>query len=119
MKQLEASFQKFPAYFLIQIYRYTSMFEGDWEQISEKMDKLLSNEKLPVTKFEAVSFFSNYLLFISQRIPFDINVYLAFEEYVMKVLGHDDIVEEMFAAINTIKMSCLVNHFFQTGELSL
>ena len=118
-QKVEESFQRFPNYFLIQIYRYIALSERDWEVDTQRMDKLLSDEKQPITEFEAEFFFLHYTGFLIQKKTIDLNEILAFEEYLQsRDYFSGDTCVEFFAIFSAIKMDHLVKHFIKTGELS-
>ena len=118
-QKAEEAAQKFPDYFSIQLYRILSLSKGNWEEDTRKAEKLLSDEKQPITEFEAEFFFTIYLVFLMQKEKIDIGAILAFEEYIHTLDSlSKEISVELFAIINTVKMSYLVNHFIETGEIS-
>ena len=118
-QKLEESVQKFPHYFLIKIYRNLSLSEGDWEEGIKRMEKLLSDEKQPITAYEAAFYFASYLIFLTQNQTIDLSVILAFEAYLHSLdsMLYDEFVEK-YAVIHSVKMSMLIKHFIQTGELA-
>jgi hypothetical protein len=83
------------------------------------MEKLLSDEKQPITEYEADFFFTAYLVLLVQNNTNDINSILAFEEYVKSLDSfYYHKTTDLFSAVQAMKMRFLVDHFIKTGELS-
>lgn len=106
--------QKYPDYFLFQAYQCSDQVEADIVPL-ENYEKLLSNQELPITAFEADIYFSIYSILFLRYKSVDLPMILAFEEYSKTF---DFISDKGFAIIygliNVNKMQRVIEHFKQT-----
>ena len=118
IRKLEESFLKFPNYFLFHIYRLLATSDGIWSEDIEKMEKLLSDEELPITEFEAQFFFITYFVFLIQNPTTELSQLVAYEEYIQSIESvSENVGLEFFAASSALKMDMVIEHFVQTGKL--
>ena len=114
-KKLQEYAQKHPDYFLIQAYRHVNPIEAPG--IKEKLEKLLSKEKRPITEFEADLFFSVYTIYFVMSKDTDLAGILAYAKYIDSL---DFISENVFYGVFAItkmgKMRNLIRHFEQTED---
>ena len=117
-QKLKEAAQKHPCYLLIQTYSSSILQHEETDTVKEKLEKLLYNEKQPVTCFEANIFFLIYVVHLVLDKGLDVTAILAFEEYLKQL---DAISDETFYRISSIlqiaKIRKLVAHFEHTGEL--
>ena len=118
-KKMEESFRKYPDYFLIKIYQQT-LNENVQIVDTEILDKILSDEKQPITHYEAELFFSVYAFHLSMNQHTELAAILAFEEYVLNNL--DFLSDKSFVGIVAMtriaKIQRIVKYFQQAEELN-
>ena len=116
-KKWEEYYQKYPHYFLLQLYQETTK-EALQENSLERLEELLLSEKQPITQFEAEFFFFFYAYHLVQNKHTDIAAILAFEEYLYDTFTFltDQTILKISSIIQIAKLSKIIEHSQQTGN---
>ena len=116
-KKLKEYKEKYPDYFLIQIFEIMDLiYQG--KSSLRFLEKLLLLQKKPVTCFEANFFFSCYTQpFIVDK-NLNLNTLVAYQEYLRNIdFLSNSANQGVFTILEILKMKMLVEHFQQTGEM--
>ena len=116
-KKIEEDFQKHPHYFLIRLFQRVY---GDYTQAlsAEILEQFLTDEKQPITQFEAEFFFAFYALYLTMNEQTDLAAILAFEKYIIINLSFlpERSIAELFAITRTAVIQKIAEHIKQAGE---
>ena len=116
-KKLEECYQKYPDYFLIELYWLTRPAEKN-NVTTEDLEKLLFEKGVPVTEFEAEIYFFLYGLYLIKDKNIDFSVLLAFEEYIDGLVFISEDTQNQILVLNkAVKLKKLIEHFEQTGAI--
>ena len=115
-ERLEKYYRKNPNNFLIQVYWYARPTNKKDDNILEKMEKLLSEKKEPISEFEAEFYFFFYGTHLLMNKNTELSTILAFEEYFEALdFISDDKYEKILTACKVVKLTKIVEHFERTG----
>ena len=100
--KLKECHQKYPDYFLFQLFNATEFGAGDKKAVMQKIESLLLNHQQAITRYEAEVFFYAYTQLVITDY-FDLATLMGYEEYI-PTLGF--ICDETFKKMRTmIKVS--------------
>ena len=113
-EKLKEYYQKYPNYFLIQIYYALTILAGeDKGKEMETLQNSILKKEHPLTKFEADDYFYVYTYFLNIDKTVTLATILAFEKYLEKTIGivSDKILCDIVTLVRATKLEKLAKHF--------
>ena len=116
-KKLKEYAKKYPGYFLIQVYLHENPLGKRGIPTIKEIEKLLSNRKYPLTKFELNIFFPVYALWVACDDYLELSEILAIDKYMKKIFLTNNSREMVLSLLGTPKVSRICDYFRETGDL--